>query len=154
MVNDLVELKKLTQSLIEREKRMKSGIKRWENILESIPIPIFITNDVGEIEFVNNSMTEELGEARESLVGKFCHQIVGGFAEHGQCYCSAVDADDSFFKEDLIIGDALFTHSRTPIKNENGDVIGYICTLNNVTALIKEYTDTPMTEFLCRQQTN
>jgi len=154
MVNDLVELKKLTQSLIEREKRMKSGIKRWENILESIPIPIFITNDVGEIEFVNNSMIEEFGESKEEFIGKFCHQIIGRFSEHGQCYCSAVSADASFFKEDLIIGDALFTHSRTPIQNESGEVIGYICTLNNVTALIKEYTDTPFTELLCNQHLN
>ena len=154
MVNDLVELKRLTQSLIEQEKRIKLGFKRWESILESLPVPIFITNDVGEIEFVNDAMVKEFNLAKEEIAGRFCHQIVGGFAERHQCYCAASGENSTFFKEDLVIGDALYTHSRTPIQNESGEVIGYICTLNNVTALIKEYTDTPFTELLCNQHLN
>lgn len=149
MVNDLVELKKLTQSLIEQEKRIKLGIKRWESILESIPVPIFITTIDGEIEFVNNAMCEELEVPEGEIVGNFCHCLIGGVTERKQCYCSAVDSHEPFFKEDLLIDDNLYTHSRTPIYNEKEEVIGYICTLNNVTTLIKEYTEASFCDQLC-----
>jgi len=139
MVNDLVELKKLTQSLIEHEKRIKLGVNRWESILNSIPVPIFITNDVGHIEFVNAAMSEEMDKPRENMEGDFCHKVVGHFDERIDCYCGTTEKEDCFFKEDLLIGDNVFTHSRTPIKDDNDKVIGYICTLYNVTSFIDEY---------------
>jgi PAS domain S-box-containing protein len=151
MVNDLIELKKLTQSLIEQEKRIRLGIKLWESILESIPVPIFITNDIGGIEFVNKAMIKEMGLSKEDLEGKFCHQVVGGVDERFKCHCCNAKPDETFFKVDLVMGNSLYTHSKTPILNDDGNVIGYICTLNNVTALIKEYTDTPLAELFCRK---
>ena len=154
MVNDLVELKKLTKSLIEQERKIQLGAKRWEAILNSLPVPIFITNDFGGIEFVNKAMEAEIGMSKEELEGSFCHEVVGGFHEHFKCYCSASEPAEEFFKEDLVLNDALYRHSRTPIKDEDGRVVGYICTLNNVTNLIKEYGDEKTIQLMCNQQCN
>lgn len=141
MVNDLVELKKLTQALLEHEKRIKLGLSRWESILNSIPIPIFITNDVGRIEFVNKAMTVEMEYSREQMEGSFCHKIVGYFDKRIDCYCGVTKKEDCFFKDHLVINGKFFTHSRTPIKDDNDKIIGYICTLYNVTKFVNGQLD-------------
>lgn len=149
MVNDLVELKKLTQSLIEHERRIKLGVNRWESILNSIPVPIFITNDVGHVEFVNEAMTAEMGNSREQMEGSFCHKIVGHFDKRIDCYCGTTEKDDCFFKEDLVIEGQFFTHSRTPIKDDDDKTIGYICTLYNVTEFVNGQSDNINRQNLC-----
>lgn len=135
MVNDLVELKKLTQSLIEHENRIKLSVNRWESILNSIPVPIFITNDVGHIEFVNEAMAAEFGGSREQIEGRYCHKVVGQFDNRINCYCGVADKEECFFKNNLIIDGKVFTHSRTPIKDDD-KIIGYICTLYNITEFV------------------
>jgi PAS domain S-box-containing protein len=147
-----VELKKLTQSLIEQERRVKVGIKRWESILNAIPVPIFITNVDGSIEFANAAMEKELQLSKQEIEGHPCYSLVGGFDFRHECYCSSSAEEEDFRKEDLILNDTMYIHSRTPIRNDDGKVIGYICTLNNVTTLIKEYTDTQLTDLFCRHQ--
>jgi len=136
MNSDLAELRKLTESLLEQEQHISLVVKRWRNILDILPIPLFITNEDGDIELVNIAMEKELNLNKKEIEGQPCHSIVGKVDKKENCACASCVNCSGFLKEVFDVGGSKYLHSKTPII-EADRIIGYICSLVNITKLIK-----------------
>ncbi len=130
MVHDITEQKKAEQELW----RAKND---WERTFDSIPDFIAILDNDFRIVRANKSMAKQLGVTPEKAMGLFCYQCVHGldyspdFCPHQQTVRDGQE-HTAEVHEPRLGGDFLVTTS--PIRDENGKMIGSVHIARNITA--------------------
>lgn len=123
MIDELKQLRDLTNKLIKTDDLLEDQAKSWEYAFDAIPDIVFITNLEGKIKFANKALLNALGITHMKALENF------------PCILELMDTDeDTNLGEiyiDIFIG--WYDHTRTPILDSTGNKLGSICVLRNVT---------------------
>ena len=129
MVQDITERKKAEQELWQAK-------NDWERTFNSVPDLIAIMDDKHRIVRANQAMAEVLGSVPEKCIGLNCYSCVHGtdkppnFCPHSKALLDGQQHIEEVH-EDALGGD--FLVSATPLKDENGRMIGSVHVARNIT---------------------
>ncbi len=129
VARDITERKKAEQEFLQAK-------KDWERTFDSVPDFIAILDNQFRIVRANRAMAQQLGVTPEKAIGLFCYQCVHGldkfpdFCPHSQ---TVKDGKEHTVEvhEPRLGGD--FLVSTTPIKDEEGRIIGSVHIARNIT---------------------
>lgn len=123
MINELKQLRNLTNELIKNDDLLEEQARSWEYAFNAIPDIVFITNLEGKIKFANKALLVTLGIERIEELENF------------PCILELMDTDSNADLGELYI-DILggwYEHTKAPILDSTGNKLGFICVLRNVT---------------------
>ena len=129
VARDITERKKAEQELWQAK-------KDWERTFDSVPDFIAILDNQYRIVRANRAMAQQLGVTPEKAIGLFCYQCVHGldnppdFCPHSQTVKDGKE-HTAEVHEPRLGGD--FLVSTTPIKDEEGRIIGSVHVARNIT---------------------
>jgi PAS domain S-box-containing protein len=110
--------------------------KDWERTFDSVPDFVAILDNQYRIVRVNRAMAQQLGVTPERAIGLFCYQCVHGlnnspdFCPHAQTVKDGKE-HQAEVHETRLGGD--FLVSTTPLRDENGSMIGSVHVARNIT---------------------
>jgi formate hydrogenlyase transcriptional activator len=118
--------------------------KQAEETFDGLPDLIFVLDRQHRIVRVNRAAAERLGRSRESLLGRYCYEVVRGTpASPESCFHTGMLADgkaDQFeVHEPGLGGDFLVTC--TPLRDARGEVTGLVHVARDVTELRRSETE-------------
>ncbi|MGO8805452.1 MAG: PAS domain S-box protein [Candidatus Bathyarchaeia archaeon] len=129
LFENITERKKAEQELWQTK-------NDWERTFDSVPDFIAILNNQHRIVRVNHAMAQQLGVAPEKAIGLFCYQCVHdldnppAFCPHSQTVKDG-EEHQAEVHEPRLGGD--FLVSTTPLKDEQGKIIGSVHVARNIT---------------------
>jgi PAS domain S-box-containing protein len=134
MINELVQLRELTKTLIRKDEALETQAKGWKYAFDSVPDLVFISSIEGQIKFANKSLLERLCDGDVKSVYDFpCMRNLLKLLD-------SVSSPNMLLEENLNLGeikidilDGWFHHTMTPIKDKNDNVLGFICVLRDIT---------------------
>ena len=118
------------------EQKLRQSKNDWERTFDSVPDLIAILDTEHRIVRVNKSMAQQLQISAESAAGLFCYECAHG-AKFPPAFCPHVktlqDGEEHIAEvhEPLLGGD--FVVSSTPLKNEDGQLIGSVHVARDIT---------------------
>ncbi len=136
LFEDITERKKAEQELWQTK-------KDWERTFDSVPDFVAILDNQHRIVRANRAMAKQLGVTREKAVGLFCYQCVHGldsapdFCPHAQTVKDGKQ-HQAEVHEPRLGGDFLVT--TTPLKDEQGRIVGSVHVARNITRPSSEST--------------
>jgi len=139
--NDVVQLELVANELnkILKQRKIESELQKaknyWERTFDAVPDLIAILSD-HKIVQVNRAMAQQLGVTPEQAVGLSCYKYVHGLNFPPE-FCPQVKTLEdgrehtAEVHEPRLGGDFLVT--TTPIKDENGKIVGSVHVARNIT---------------------
>jgi len=128
MLQEVAELRNLTESMHEQRNRRIDVFKSWIGMLNNIPNLMFIIDTNSIIRYANKALAKTLGMNIKQLLGtnfKEVDQLNGV----GDYFCK--DMEEKYKDGTLIVGTNKFKYSCTPI-DDNGELLGFICILDSI----------------------
>jgi PAS domain S-box-containing protein len=135
-VDGHVEIVHEDTAIIAKEKKNFEALAYWyESILDAMPFIISVTDTNMNWTFVNRALADSLGAKRKDVTGKHCS--FWGMDRCNTDNCNIARARQgvrqTFFSKDNIS----FQADTETLKNANGETIGYLVLLQDVTKLEK-----------------
>ena len=109
------------------ENRLPTG--DWRPVLNTIQDMVMILDDCQRVVWANRSLLKFLSLPEEDVIGRPCHHLLHGGAEHGsECPCARIGRDGKreSFEMDLPDRDLRVRVTVDPFLGENGTVVGQI----------------------------
>jgi len=111
----------------------KNATHWYLSILDAYELPISVTDMQKNITFLNKAALTILGKTREETTGKYCGDVWGvDICRDNRCGIECMKRGEG--KSVFNVGDQVFTTSASYIKDLNGNNIGHIEVVNNITA--------------------
>lgn len=137
MISSVVELRKLTDTLIEQESKKSQMVvqaKEWQYAFNAVPDAIFIVNNNYDIKFANKSFLDLYNTTFEDIYDKKCYEFLSDTEKALDCYCEGF-AESFRDLGELVIKNTnkWFHYTRSAIHTDTGEIIGYICVLRDIT---------------------
>jgi len=148
----LNKLRELTGKLTENGYLIDRA-EQWEFALDAVPDLIFIVNQNYKIKFINKALAKRLGVDEDGVINKSCCDIFTN--KKNVCLCrinisTSTLLNYDFEKDttfdgainlgDIYIDSALtgwFNFTRSPILDDDGDLLGFICVLRDIAKRVK-----------------
>jgi PAS domain S-box-containing protein len=136
---ELRKLREITNKLTENGYLIDRAAQ-WEFAFDAVPDLVVIVNPQFIIKFVNKAFAKRLKTDKAKLVDEKSFSVVCDISDSGGNVCLAFN--DSFGlieRSELHIGSlgGWFDFTRTPIIDEDGDLLGFVCILRDITEKIK-----------------
>ncbi len=121
------------------EKALKENEERFRSLIESLNEAIIVADNNHKVEYVNKQFTEKLGYAPDEIVGKIGYQML-----HDHEDFALVEQANEQRKNDILSNYELlfkakdgkkltFIVSGAPLKNADGEIIGSVGALMDIT---------------------
>jgi PAS domain S-box-containing protein len=136
---ELQTLREITNQLTENG-YLVDRTAQWEFAFDAVPDLIVIVNPQFVIKFVNKAFAERLKTDKAKLVDEKSFSVVCDISDSGGNVCLAFnDSFELIERSELHIGSlgGWFDFTRTPIIDEDGDLLGFVCILRDITEKIK-----------------
>lgn len=145
---ELKKLRELTGKLTENGYLIDRA-EQWEFALDAVPDLVFIVNQSYKIKYINKALSVKLSVKKEDVVNKDCCNLFAD--EENICLCRRKFAtsnllnydfeNDKPLKETVDLGDIYvekglngwFNFTRSSIFDDDGDLLGFICVLRDIT---------------------
>ncbi len=132
---------KIVKGINETLKLVADKLYLYESSIDAVPFPISITDNEMNWLFFNNAVEGITGLKREDMLGKKCNNWDADICNTERCGIAMLKEGEStsFFKQPGM--DMDFKVDTQYIKNKNGETIGHIEIIQDVTAenRVKEY---------------
>jgi PAS domain S-box-containing protein len=114
-----------------REKEFKEQANWYETMLDSFDeTPISVTDLDRNVTFINDAGLRILGKTREEVVGKPCAAVWNtDICGNSKCGIECLGKGSSIFKA----GGEIFSTRASHMKDLNGNIIGYVEVVSNIT---------------------
>jgi PAS domain S-box-containing protein len=135
MIDELKKLRELTETLTGNGYLMDQA-EEWEYVLDAVPDCVYIIDTSCKIKFVNRLLSERLGKNKQEFYNKLCDEEIDPIT--GEC-CNGVYSEHELNKLIRMDGvylsnmEGWFNITRSPITTRDGNLIGFICILQDVT---------------------
>jgi len=148
----LNKLRELTGKLTENG-YLVDRAEQWEFALDAIPDLVFIVNQNYKIKFINKALVEKLDIDRNDVVDKNCCEVFSD--TKNVCLCRINLSTSNLLNYDfennkqldgtINLGDihiesvlnGWFNFTRSSIFDDDGDLLGFICVLRDITDRIE-----------------
>lgn len=128
MLPELKLLKKATDNLISENNKLFDLVKNWDIALDAISDPVIVVDNNYVVKCVNQAMMAVLDvKEKTDLIDKICHKYTRVEGVKG---CSCFTNGRFFYDESL---KKWFEHQSKTIYDNNGNLLGHICILKDVT---------------------
>jgi methyl-accepting chemotaxis protein len=134
---------KIVKGINETLELVADKLYLYESSIDAVPFPISITDNEMNWLFFNDAVSSITGLKREDMLGKKCNNWNADICETERCGIAMLKKGEStsFFKQPGMDKD--FRVDTQYIKNKNGENIGHIEIIQDITAenRIKEYQE-------------
>ncbi|MCL2609445.1 MAG: response regulator [Treponema sp.] len=134
-LRDVTELKASQKEAEEAAKRVREQAHLYWSVLDAITMPISVTNLDMKWIFVNKATELELNSTRDQLIGKSCFNWGAEICRTPNCgiECHRRGLDKTGYSQN----GKDFSVDVTAIKNDDGETIGYIEVVRDITEVRK-----------------
>jgi PAS domain S-box-containing protein len=141
---ELEKLKEITSKLTENGYLIDRA-EQWEFALDAIPDLVFIVNQNYKVKYINKALEDRLKVNKNDCIDKDCCNLFSDVDNNCLCRLNPtqddmLDMDDSMDLGDIYIEKGLngwFNFTRSSIFDDEGDLLGFICVLREVTDRIE-----------------
>ena len=136
---ELQKLREITNKLTENG-YLVDRTAQWEFAFDAVPDLVIIVNPQFVIKFVNKAFAERLAVEKIDLLDKQSFSIVCDISDLNGNVCLAFDSSlDLVERSQIYIGSlgGWFDFTRTPIMDEDNDLLGYVCIFRDITDKIE-----------------
>jgi PAS domain S-box-containing protein len=128
MLQEVAELRSLTESMHEQRNKRIDVFKSWIGMLNNIPNLMFIIDTSNIIRYANKALAKTLGTGIKELLGADFKEVeqLNDVADY---FCK--DMEEAYKDGILTVGNNKFKYSCTPI-DDNGELLGFICILDSI----------------------
>ena len=135
---DLKSLRELTTKLTENGYLIDRAAQ-WEYAFDAVNDLVMIVNPNLKIKFINNAFSRRLGLSKIDALDKSCYDVISCpncKRSPGDCFVNYGQTPKVVSNEDVYIDDNIdgwFNFSHSPIFDDEENLLGFICTLHDVT---------------------
>ena len=153
-IRDITEEKKADNEMLRREaklqevltisqkseKEFKEKVHWYESLLDAFDeTPISVTDMNKNLTFLNKAALTILGTTREATMGKYCGDVWNvDICKDERCGIECLKCGKG--KSEFQVGDNIFTTLASYVKDSEGNNIGHIEVVNNVTGIADKDT--------------
>jgi len=131
-------MKDITEEVLEMEKirrreaELEDSMQWKQSLLDAMENPISVTDMDKKITFLNQATLNILGKTREEVLGKFCGDVWNlDICKDGRCGIECLKRGER--KSEFSIGDKKFTTLANYIVDHDGNNIGHIEVIEDIT---------------------
>ena len=136
-LKDITKEKEYLLEIQESEKKIKEKVHWYEFLLDAFyNTPISVTDMKKNVTFLNKAALDIVGKTREEVVGKYCGDVWGvDICKDKRCGIEHLKACKG--KSIFHVGDSLYTTLASYIKDRDGNLIGHVEVVEDITEVTK-----------------
>lgn len=125
----------------EEQRLASADAQRKVDYLDSVVAPVMAVDRDLNIVFMNKAGAEALGTTQEALVGRKCHDVFEtDICDTAQCSVARAMDQDCVVTDRIVshgTGDTPFQVAATPLKDEDGTIIGALEYMTDISDLMR-----------------
>ena len=137
VVGNLTEEEKRFNEMQTLQKQFEEKSNWYEFMLDSIVEPLSVTDMEKTVTFINKAGLDVLGKTREEVIGKYCGHVWGvDICKDHRCGIECMKRGEG--KSIFQVGDQKFTTLARYVKDLNGNNIGHLEVVDDITEIYNQ----------------
>jgi len=133
-----IEMMSVQEEREQAEQALRASAQQWRTTFDAISAPVYVVDTEGVITRCNKALTTFLREPYNQIIGRNTRDLFQGTSEFlADCLRSLVEETGQSESGVIPIGDQFYKVHVNPIHREDGQFLGCIHVMNNVTDTIK-----------------